>query len=114
MDKITYQEAEKILNAKLDRRKTYYYENSEDAFRMFGGGPIYTYGEWTQSCSGCRETEDGYNVGEYPWDEKNKCWIGAGCSECGYTGKRRDGWYAAVDKAEMITDGKIKCEKVQK
>ena len=44
---------------------------------------------FTQPCSGCFEAEDGYPIGEYPWDEKSHCYIGSGCSECGYTGKRR-------------------------
>jgi hypothetical protein len=44
---------------------------------------------FTQSCSGCFESEDGRPIGGYPWDEKAHCYIGAGCKECGYTGKRR-------------------------
>jgi hypothetical protein len=44
---------------------------------------------FTHSCSGCFESEDGHPVGEYPWDDKAKCYVGAGCKECGYTGKRR-------------------------
>lgn len=48
---------------------------------------------FTQSCSGCYETEDGHPVGDYPYDEKAECHVGAGCSECGYTGKRRDEFF---------------------
>jgi len=33
-------------------------------------------------------------VGKYPWDEKAKCYVGSGCEECGYTGKRRDSWFS--------------------
>jgi hypothetical protein len=44
---------------------------------------------WTDSCSGCTETVDGHNVFEYPIDPKHGCFVGAGCPECGYTGKRR-------------------------
>jgi hypothetical protein len=44
---------------------------------------------WTDSCTGCYESEDGHPVGEYDYDSKNHCAIGAGCKECGYTGKSR-------------------------
>lgn len=44
---------------------------------------------FTRSCSGCTETSDGYNVNGYDTDPKWGCLIGAGCHECGYTGKRR-------------------------
>jgi hypothetical protein len=43
---------------------------------------------WTDSCSGCFEAGDyGGNAHNYPYDEKARCHIGAGCNECGYTGK---------------------------
>lgn len=44
---------------------------------------------WTQACSGCHETNEGYETGYYPYDKKAQCYVGAGCGECGYTGKRR-------------------------
>lgn len=48
----------------------------------------------TQACTGCFESVEGhvpYQDGKpiYPYDEKARCYVGAGCSECGYTGKRR-------------------------
>jgi len=46
--------------------------------------------EWTDSCSGC--FEGGENLGQaphYPYDAKAQCYVGGGCDECGYTGKRR-------------------------
>jgi len=47
----------------------------------------------TDSCTGCFETVDGYPAGNYPYDEKAQCYIGAGCHECGYRGKvRRAEW----------------------
>ncbi len=52
---------------------------------------------WTGSCSGCFETEDGHPVGSYPWDNKAKCYVGAGCEECGYTGKRRNVVWIPID-----------------
>jgi hypothetical protein len=45
--------------------------------------------EFTDSCSGCHETIDGYETGDYPYDAKAQCYVGAGCQECGHTGKRR-------------------------
>jgi len=95
---ITYQEAEKILGGRVDRRNKYYYEDSKDATEMFGGGPVYTYGEWTTSCSGCFEGGEYMGLAHhYKYDNKRKCHIGSGCRECGHTGKRKDGWYSAVD-----------------
>ncbi len=52
---------------------------------------------WTQSCSGCFETEDGHPVGDYPFDEKAKCHLGAGCEECGYHGKVRNEHWVPFD-----------------
>lgn len=101
MKRITATEAEAILGFRVDRRRAYYHEDTPLAREMFNGGPVYTHGEWTTSCSGCFETEDGHPVGHYPWDAKHACHVGAGCPECGYTGKRRDGWFEAVkSKAE--------------
>lgn len=87
-------EAEMHLGGRVDHRKAYFFTDNAEALEMFGGGPVYEYGEWTTSCSGCLETEDGHPVGSYPWDEKAKCRVGSGCEECGYTGKRRDGWFS--------------------
>lgn len=52
---------------------------------------------WTQACSGCHETIDGYESGNM-WDDKLKCYIGWGCSECGYTGKRRIEWFVPFNQ----------------
>lgn len=44
----------------------------------------------TQECTGCCELgENGQGAENYPWDEKAQCYVGMGCHECGYTGKRR-------------------------
>lgn len=44
----------------------------------------------TTPCSGCHEAGDfGGNSGGYSYDQKAHCYIGSGCKECGYTGKRR-------------------------
>jgi hypothetical protein len=63
---------------------------------------------WTQSCSGCHETNEGYETGLYPYDEKAQCYVGAGCSECGYTGKRRMEWWIPFDpRAEKDIERQI-------
>lgn len=55
---------------------------------------------WTSSCSGCLEVgEYGSGEGLYPFDEKAKCHVGAGCSECGFTGKRRQEHWIPFDSA---------------
>ncbi len=55
---------------------------------------------WTDSCTGCYESCDGYPSGRYPVDPKHGCRVGAGCHECGYTGKRRYETWAPFDFAE--------------
>jgi hypothetical protein len=42
-------------------------------------------GIW-QSCTGCHETVDGQETGHYPYSEIFKCYVGAGCHECGGIG----------------------------
>ena len=44
----------------------------------------------TTYCTGCCEL--GENMGlahHYPFDAKAGCYVGSGCEECGFTGKRR-------------------------
>lgn len=53
-------------------------------------------GHW-QPCSGCHETEDGYDVGHYPFSEVFQSKVGAGCGECGGLGVIWD----STDYAEM-------------
>ncbi|KWI69646.1 hypothetical protein [Burkholderia ubonensis] len=42
-------------------------------------------GFW-RSCSGCHETNEGYETGHYPYSKVLKCHLGGGCSECGGIG----------------------------
>ena len=42
-------------------------------------------GIW-MTCTGCHESEDGYDVGYYPYSEAFGCKLGGGCSECGGIG----------------------------
>lgn len=45
---------------------------------------------WTTHCSGCTELGDSHQDAHlYPYDVKARCYVGSGCDECGYTGKRR-------------------------
>lgn len=54
---------------------------------------------WTDSCSGCLELGDyGGGSENYIYDEKAKCLVGAGCHECGYTGKRRNELFVPFDR----------------
>lgn len=52
---------------------------------------------WTESCTGCFESEDGHPVGDYDWDQKRGCYVGGGCSECGYHGVRRVEYWIPFD-----------------
>lgn len=58
-------------------------------------------GFW-RSCSGCHETIDGQETGWYPFSPLFKCYLGAGCRECGGLGAVWDDIdYAAM--AEHLT-----------
>lgn len=55
---------------------------------------------WTDSCSGCCELgECMENAKYYDYDDKAGCYLGAGCHECGFTGKRRREWLAPFGMA---------------
>lgn len=91
MRKVTAFEAECISGKRLDRRCSY----------MVDGHEVLMLVSYTDSCTGCLESEDGHPVGDYPYDEKAKCLLGMGCSECGYTGKRvRRHWCPALSLEE--------------
>lgn len=85
---LTIEEAEKLAGHRLDRRRKYATTEDGKPCEFYGGALLFEQGQWTTSCSGCHETEDGHNVGHYDWDAKANCYVGAGCSECGFTGKR--------------------------
>lgn len=55
---------------------------------------------WTDSCSGCFEGGEYMGMAHhYPYDGKAGCHVGAGCHECGYTGKRRRVEYIPAEVA---------------
>lgn len=68
LDYITKQDAEEKSGMKLDGRKRYFVWNGE----------VCTSEKYTSVCSGCS-----------PDCEYTSVSVGAGCFECGYTGKRR-------------------------
>jgi hypothetical protein len=59
-------------------------------------------GRWTTSCSGCFEFNEGYGLDGYGFDAKHQCYIGGGCHECGYTGKRRYSMWMPFDIAAWM------------
>lgn len=75
---ITWREAERRVGRKLNRRRTY----------AIVGDDVCEIATWTSACSGCSEGRD------YAVDE-----IGAGCTECGFTGKRRTSMWVPVVKS---------------
>lgn len=88
---ITWQEAEKLIGHRVDRRRNY----------ARNGKALLELARWTQSCSGCFEAgEYGGNEHNYPWDDKAQCRLGAGCHECGHQGKVRIGMWVPYVTAE--------------
>lgn len=56
-----------------------------------------------KSCTGCLETNEGYQCGEYPYSEVFKTHAGSGCSECGGIGVVWE-YYSKADLDEMQRD----------
>lgn len=55
---------------------------------------------FTTSCSGCfGPGEYGGREHDYEYDPKARCYLGSGCNECGYTGKRRRVEWVPFDMA---------------
>ena len=94
---VTWQEAEKIGGFRVDRRFKYAVQDDGKPCDM-SGAVIFQLARWTDTCSGCFESEDGYPIGSYPIHPKHNCYIGAGCSECGYTGLRRQAYWCPHTK----------------
>ncbi len=69
---------------KIDRRRKH--------VEVDGVTHVVTY--HTESCTGCFEGGDYMGMAHhYPYDDKAKCYVGGGCHECGYTGKRRNPYF---------------------
>jgi len=94
--KISGLEAERIIGHKLDKRKTYYKktpegEATDNAYAFPGNNTVFVYDAWVSQCSGCScGCEMACNCSSY------------GCSECGYTGKRRDGMHIPLNLEEWV------------
>lgn len=43
-------------------------------------------------CSGCHETNEGAETGRYPYNKAFRCFVGAGCCECGGLGVVWEYW----------------------
>jgi len=83
---LTIEEAERLTGKRLDRRRRYFLSDAWHDGKM----QVCYLGWYTTSCSGCFEGgEYGGLAHNYPYDEKAGCRVGAGCEECGHTGKRR-------------------------
>lgn len=55
-------------------------------------------GHW-RSCSGCHETNEGYETGHYPYSPVYQCHVGSGCHECGGIGVT---WEPPIDEAALL------------
>jgi len=80
---VSYEHVEQIAGRRLDRRKNY----------AVIDGQVAEAATWTVACTGCSETLEG---------------VGHGCSECGYTGRRRGGcWFPLqlADSPQGVKDG---------
>jgi len=96
MKQISWAEAEKIVGYRVDRRLKYAVRDDGKPCDV-SGCKIFHLVRWTDSCSGCYESIDGYNPG-YPTHPKHRCPVGHGCSECGFRGVRRNGFWAPWSK----------------
>jgi len=57
---------------------------------------------FTRECRGCCELGEYAGLAHrYDFDAKASCYIGSGCHECGYTGKRRDVLWVPFSYEEM-------------
>jgi hypothetical protein len=99
MIEIHYSEAESILGQRLDRRRKY---AKTDNGKPFDGFIVFALATWTDSCSGCCETVEGYNKLGHAYSDKHHCLIGPGCHECGHHGVRRNQmWLPVLDEQEV-------------
>jgi hypothetical protein len=55
-----------------------------------------------RSCSGCFEFNEGIGLGDWARDERNNIYLGSGCEECGFTGKRRESMWVPVKEDDHL------------
>ena len=91
MRELTIKQAETLVNCRLDRRRKYATTDDgkpdEDT-----GAVLFGIEKFTRPCSGCSCD------GEYPCGCCSE--RGYGCEECGFTGKRRQVWWAPLSEKE--------------
>lgn len=64
-------------------------------------GKPHTRVAYTASCTGCFEGGDYMGLAHnYPYDAKAQCYVGMGCQECGYSGKRRHVFWMSLEDLE--------------
>lgn len=82
---ISIADAEMHAGKHLDRRRKYFLWD----FGHGHGPEVCFEAHHTTECSGCFEGGDYMGLAHnYPYDDKAQCYVGCGCEECGYTGKR--------------------------
>lgn len=87
--------AEKHIGYRLDHRRIY----------AIIDGELCQNAEYTDSCSGCFEAGEYMgNAHNYGYDEKRQCYVGSGCEECGYTGKRRVKFWMLIKMANILEE----------
>lgn len=80
---VSIEHAEELAEKRLDRRRNY----------AVIEGQLCSLVRWTDACSGCFEFgEYGGLAHLYGYDKKRGCHVGAGCDECGYTGRPQNGF----------------------
>lgn len=57
-----------------------------------------------RSCTGCHETNEGYETGHFPYSKMFGCYVGSGCSECGGIGVTWEYWSEDVLKTMAEDD----------
>lgn len=93
---VHWREAEAFSAQRLDRRRAYAIGPS--ARREDEVDVLLEAISWTSHCTGCCELgEYGSGSEHYENDLNHGCLIGAGCRECGYTGKRRDAMWVDAE-----------------
>ncbi len=56
-----------------------------------------------RSCTGCHETNEGAETGDYPYSPMFQAFVGAGCGECGGIGVVWEYW--SIDDLKAMAEG---------
>lgn len=85
MRELSITEAEALSGSRLDRRCRYA-TTDDGSPDPTSGARVFHLARWTTACSGCKP--------EYSDIDTR----GHGCSECGYTGRRRHAYWVPAEK----------------